>query len=89
MTITEHPPCAATVTDPRAAALAAAARGWPVFPVRPWAKKPPVFKRWPEHASTDPDRIHTWWDRDPARNLLTGLREATPRACGRFGSFVR
>ena len=55
--------------DLRAVALEVAARGWPVFPVRPGAKKPPVFKRWPEHASTDPTRIHRWWDQDPARNV--------------------
>lgn len=55
--------------DLRTVALDIAARGWPVFPVRPGAKKPPVFKRWPEHASTDPTRIHRWWNQDPARNI--------------------
>ncbi|MET7772041.1 bifunctional DNA primase/polymerase [Nocardia sp. NPDC005366] len=57
------------VPDLRAVALNLAARGWPVFPVRPGAKKPPVFKRWPDHASTGPARIHQWWDQDPARNV--------------------
>ncbi|WP_063047845.1 bifunctional DNA primase/polymerase [Nocardia pseudovaccinii] len=55
--------------DLRAVALDIAARGWPVFPIRPGTKKPPVFKRWPDHASTDPTRIHRWWDQDPARNV--------------------
>ncbi|MEV6256852.1 bifunctional DNA primase/polymerase [Nocardia sp. NPDC051929] len=55
--------------DLRVVALDIAARGWPVFPIRPGAKKPPVFKRWPEHASTDPARIHRWWNEDPARNV--------------------
>ncbi|MFF0532835.1 bifunctional DNA primase/polymerase [Nocardia amikacinitolerans] len=59
----------ARVLDLRAVALDIAARGWPVFPVRPGAKKPPVFKRWPDHASTDPARIRRWWDQDPARNV--------------------
>lgn len=59
----------ARVVDLRAVALETAARGWPVFPVRPGAKKPPVFKRWPDHASTDPTRIHQWWEQDPARNV--------------------
>ncbi|MFX0581009.1 bifunctional DNA primase/polymerase [Nocardia nepalensis] len=49
------------VLDLRAVAFAAAARGWPVFPLRPGAKKPPVFKRWPELASTDRARIAQWW----------------------------
>ena len=57
------------VVDLRGFALDLAARGWPVFPVRPGAKKPPVFTRWPDHASTDPARIHRWWDQDPARNI--------------------
>ncbi len=57
------------VVDLRGFALDLAARGWPVFPVRPGAKKPPVFKRWPDHASTDPARIRRWWDEAPARNV--------------------
>ncbi|MGQ4619879.1 bifunctional DNA primase/polymerase [Nocardia sp. R7R-8] len=57
------------VVDLRAFALDIAARGWPVFPIRPGTKKPPVFKRWPDHASTDPVRIQRWWDQDPARNV--------------------
>ncbi|MGS2807756.1 MULTISPECIES: bifunctional DNA primase/polymerase [Nocardia] len=57
------------VVDLRAYALDIAGRGWPVFPIRPGAKKPPVFKRWPEHASTDPARIQRWWDQEPARNI--------------------
>ncbi|WP_433204711.1 bifunctional DNA primase/polymerase [Nocardia sp. CA-107356] len=57
------------VVDLRAVALATAARGWPVFPLRPGAKKPPVFKRWPELANTDLQRIHRWWSDNPRYNV--------------------
>ncbi|MEV4241352.1 bifunctional DNA primase/polymerase [Nocardia sp. NPDC049737] len=61
------------VLDPRATALAAAACGWPVFPLRPGGKKPAI-KRWPELASIDEDRIHRWWGYNPRYNvaILTG-----------------
>ncbi|WP_040692357.1 bifunctional DNA primase/polymerase [Nocardia vinacea] len=56
------------VLDLRAVAFAAAARGWPVFPLRPGGKKPAI-KRWPELASTDEDRIHRWWGYNPRYNV--------------------
>lgn len=61
------------VLDLRAVAFAAAARGWPVFPLRPGGKKPAI-KRWPELASTDEDRIRRWWGYNPRYNvaILTG-----------------
>lgn len=43
------------------AALAAAERGWRVFPIRPGAKKPPAVKDWENRATTDPDRIRRCW----------------------------
>ncbi|MEU6191362.1 bifunctional DNA primase/polymerase [Nocardia sp. NPDC047038] len=49
----------------------ATARGWPVSLVRPSAKKPPVFQRWPTRASTDPARIHGWWEKDRPANSLS------------------
>ncbi|MBF6062042.1 bifunctional DNA primase/polymerase [Nocardia terpenica] len=58
-------------TNPfRDAALAAAERGWFVFPLRPNRKTPaPLHIRntdgtprtWPDYATTDTDRIHHWW----------------------------
>ncbi|WP_406319143.1 bifunctional DNA primase/polymerase [Streptosporangium sp. NBC_01639] len=47
-------------------ALAAAARGWHVFPVA-IADKPPVkgFADWESNATTDPDLIRRWWARAP------------------------
>ncbi|WP_051183202.1 bifunctional DNA primase/polymerase [Nocardia vinacea] len=56
------------VLDLRAAAFTAAARGWPVFPLRPGGKKPAI-KRWPELASTDKDLIHRWWSYNPRYNV--------------------
>ncbi|MGW4371986.1 bifunctional DNA primase/polymerase [Nocardia takedensis] len=70
------------------AALACAARGFRVFPLHAGAKTPAI-EHWNAAATLDERRIRWWWRRWPDANLLTGLREATPRACGRFGSFVR
>ncbi|MEV6276686.1 bifunctional DNA primase/polymerase [Nocardia sp. NPDC051832] len=52
----------------RDAALAAAARGWFVFPLRPGAKTPAV-EHWPQQASTDPIEIREWWAHNPAYNI--------------------
>ncbi|MGW8528978.1 bifunctional DNA primase/polymerase [Nocardiopsis sp. NPDC055824] len=55
-------------------ALAAARRGWPVFPLTPRSKKPPLVRDWERAASTDPDRIRAWWRRWPQANygIATG-----------------
>lgn len=55
------------------AALAAAARGWPVFPCRP-ATKEPATEHGFEDATTDPDAIDKWWRYAPKRNpaIATG-----------------
>lgn len=44
-------------------ALAAAARGWHVFPIAPGAKVPALRVDWRDLATTDPDRIRAWWTR--------------------------
>ncbi|GAB2959475.1 bifunctional DNA primase/polymerase [Saccharothrix stipae] len=44
------------------AALAAAARGWPVVPLRPHGKVP-ALRGWDDEATLDRDRIRHWWSR--------------------------
>jgi hypothetical protein len=46
------------------AALAWAARGFRVFPIRAGTKDQPLFAGWNEHASSDPLQIAEWWS-DP------------------------
>lgn len=43
------------------AAVAAARRGWHVFPIRPGAKKPPLVDDWEQRACADPDRVGRYW----------------------------
>ncbi|QFZ20155.1 bifunctional DNA primase/polymerase [Saccharothrix syringae] len=45
-------------------ALDAAARGWPVFPLRPH-EKVPALRGWDHEATTDRDRVRAWWARRP------------------------
>ncbi len=60
-------------------ALAYAARGWWVFPLKPGAKKP-ITKNGYKDASNDPKVIRTWWAKTPRANI--GL------ACGRSSVIV-
>jgi bifunctional DNA primase/polymerase-like protein len=56
------PPNMSTNLD--TAALRIAARGWPVFPLRPGSKLPAI-RDWEHRATTDPERIAAWWSRGP------------------------
>jgi hypothetical protein len=60
------------------AALAAAARGWPVVPLRPHGKVP-ALRGWDDEATLDRDRIRHWWSR---RAYNVGI------ACGPAGLLV-
>ncbi|WP_370964916.1 bifunctional DNA primase/polymerase [Amycolatopsis sp. cg9] len=63
----------------RTAALDAAHRGWPVFPLQPNSKIPAI-KRWEQRATTDSETIHRWWPDKSRKNV--GI------ACGPAGLLV-
>ena len=51
------------------AALAMAARGFSVFPVRGNTKDQPLIKEWQYAASDDPSQLEAWWARWPDANI--------------------
>jgi hypothetical protein len=51
-----------------AAALAAADRGWSVFPLAT-AGKTPAVREWEERATTDRRQIYRWWTADVTKNV--------------------
>src|SRR5215472_4604040 len=48
--------------------LAYARRGWPVFPCQPGGKAPTTRHGFRD-ATTDPEQIRRWWERQPAANV--------------------
>ena len=59
-----------TRPDTLAAALSAAGRGWPVFPLLSGRKRPrPELTDWEARATRDPARIRHWWGRHPGDNI--------------------
>ncbi|WP_410598038.1 bifunctional DNA primase/polymerase [Amycolatopsis sp. lyj-23] len=79
MTTTTAPTLVPATTGQLAAALDAAERGWPVFPLAPRSKRPAI-PDWQQRATCDPDRIRRWWRRHPRHNV--GI------ACGPAGLLV-
>ncbi|MEU0150897.1 bifunctional DNA primase/polymerase [Micromonospora fulviviridis] len=51
------------------AALDYATRGWPVFPIKPDRKAPPLTPNGFKDATTDPATITRWWERWPNANI--------------------
>ena len=51
------------------AALALAAKGFKVFPIKPGAKHPPLLNGWPTKATTDPATVETYWLPMPDANI--------------------
>jgi hypothetical protein len=76
------------------AALVAAGRGWPVFPLIPGGKRPAITG-WPQQATVDPDVLAVWWRSTPynvgigcgAADLLVVDLDG-PCGCGRFTDLV-
>jgi hypothetical protein len=60
----------ANLPDMHAAALAYAAGGLRVFPVK---NKRPLIKEWPRRASSDVARINNWWKRWPSADVGTPM----------------
>ena len=58
-------------------ALAYARYGWPVFPCRPGSKEP-ATKHGFLDATTDPDRIRSWWQRQPSANVAIATGRPGP-----------
>lgn len=70
-----------TATNVLPYALAAARRGWYVFPLRTRAKRPVrTFTDWERHATRDEEAIRAYWEAHPAHNVAV--------ACGPSGLVV-
>lgn len=66
-----------TVSDAARAALAYAGNGWPVFPCWPDRKEPAV-SHWRDDATTDPEQIRSWWNRNPDFNVAIATGSPGP-----------
>ena len=64
------------MTDLLNAALACAARGWPVFPCRP-GRKDPATEHGFKDATIDPEQIRAWWAKRPDFNIAIPTGETT------------
>jgi len=58
-------------------AMAYARHGWPVFPCRPGTKEPATRHGFRD-ATTDPNQIRSWWQRQPAANVAIATGRPGP-----------
>jgi hypothetical protein len=58
-------------------AQAYARHGWPVFPCQPGSKQPATRHGFLD-ATTDPDKIAWWWQRNPGANVAIATGEPGP-----------
>jgi len=58
------------------AALAYAALGWRVHPIKP-GEKTPLVKAWQKNATVDPATIKQWWDKWPNANIGIAVGEGS------------
>lgn len=57
------------MTNKLDAAIALAAKGFEVFPIKAGAKFPPLIKDWPNKATGSPQLFGPWWDQWPDANI--------------------
>jgi len=60
----------------KAALFYASQYGLKIFPVVQWAKRPAITG-WQKEATSDPERVASWWEKNPLFNIGVALGEAS------------